>query len=109
MEPQLGTLIQPVGIGGDHCPVPKRVSLRNVTLVGVTFDRDSDGPSQLVAIGPRIVAYWRPLATDRILMADCRFRRKADVARPVAGPTPVVTDAVDGAHSAASECHRVVA
>jgi hypothetical protein len=37
------------------------------------------------------------------------FRREADMPRPPAPYQSDANDAVDGAHSAASRCHRVVA
>jgi hypothetical protein len=38
-----------------------------------------------------------------------RFRREADIPRPPIAYRSAANDAVDGAHSAASRCHRVVA
>src|SRR5262249_60990140 len=40
---------------------------------------------------------------------DVRFRGGADIGRRIVPIISDATDAVDGAHSAASRCHRVVA
>ena len=50
-----------------------------------------------------------PLATFRQDAEYGRHLAIADTARFAAGFDPVANDAVDGAHSAASECQRVVA
>src|SRR5262249_38948879 len=46
---------------------------------------------------------------NRALMADLRFRGQADMGDRLVSTSWVASDAVDGAHSAASRCHRVVA
>jgi hypothetical protein len=63
-------------------------------------------PAPLLTQPPDHVARWHK-ATGHILMTDRLFR--GEHCSTLALNASVANDAVDGAHSAASRCHRVVA
>ena len=57
---------------------------------------------------PAQVCLW-PIATNFLLGPDVSFRGEAEVGRAAESAASVENDAVDGAHSTASMCQRVVA